>query len=193
LFFFSHLPQLQLSRGDEEAIYVWHRFSSFLFLSSIWFGAGKDDEWGLWWLLYIYLSSIGRSDLGSVRLVEAALRLWNKGLQLLLHCTGDSSGASDELLRYEHPRSGALVLAPDLVGFFCPFLVFVVVARLFGDGLGRYVYQLEVKSGWSSVPTCFCGSVPLQGDLSSSELGFLSFFEASDSSLPGDAILRPGR
>lgn len=91
--------------------------------------------------------------------MEAALRLWNKGLQLL-HCAGESSGASDELLRYEHPGSGALVLAPDLVGFFCPFLVFVVDARFFGDGLGRYVYQLEVKSGWSSVPTCFGGCSP---------------------------------
>jgi hypothetical protein len=63
------------------------------------------------------------------------------------------------------------VLAPDLVGFFCPFLVFVVDARFFGDGLGRYVYQLEVKSGWSTVPTCFGGSVPLQGDLSSGTKG----------------------
>jgi hypothetical protein len=84
------------------------------------------------------------------------------------------------------------VLASDLVGFFCPFVVFVVDARFFGDGLGRYVYQLEVKSGWSSVSTCFGGSVPLQGDLSSGELGFWSFFEASDSSLRGDAILRSG-
>jgi hypothetical protein len=50
-----------------------------------------------------------------------------------------------------------------------------------------------VKSGWSSVLTCFDGSVPLQGDLSSDKLGFRSFFEASDSSLPGDAILRSGR
>jgi hypothetical protein len=55
-----------------------------------------------------------------------------------------------------------------------------------------------VKSGWSSVPTCFGGSVPLQGDLSSDKLGFLSIFEASNSLLPGDAmvnghLLQPGR
>jgi hypothetical protein len=68
--FFSLLPQLQLSRGDEEAIYVRHRFPSFLFLFGGWFGAGKDDEWGLWWPLYIYLSSIGRSDLGGAATVE---------------------------------------------------------------------------------------------------------------------------
>jgi hypothetical protein len=72
--------------------------------------------------------------------VEAALRLWNKGLQLLLRCIGESSGASDELLRCEHPESGVLVLASDLVGFCCPFLVFIVDARFFGDDLGRYVY-----------------------------------------------------
>jgi hypothetical protein len=28
-----------------------------------------------------------------------------------------------------------------------------------------------VKSGWSTVPTCFGGSVPLQGDLSSGTKG----------------------
>ncbi|CAD6270828.1 unnamed protein product [Miscanthus lutarioriparius] len=128
---------LQLSGGDKGAICVRHRFPSFLFLSGGRIGAGGDGEWGLRWPLYIYLSSIGRLDLGSVCWVEVALRLWNKGLRLLLHCASESSSASDELLRCEHPGSGVLVLAPDLVGFFCPFLVFVIDARFFGDDLGR--------------------------------------------------------
>ena len=75
------------------------------------------------------------------------------------------------------------------LGSFVPSFIFVVDARFFGDDLGRYVYQHEVKLGWSSVPTCFGGSIPLQGDSSSSKLGFLSIFEASDSSLPGDAMV----
>lgn len=59
-------------------------------------------------------------------------------------------------------------------------------------------YQLGLKSGWSSIPTSFGGSVPLQGELSSGKLGFLSVFEASDSLLLGDAVvgghlLWPGR
>ena len=59
-------------------------------------------------------------------------------------------------------------------------------------------YQHKVKSGWSSVFIYFGDSVPLQGDLSSDELSFLSVFEASDFLFLGDAMvndhpLRPGR
>jgi hypothetical protein len=67
------------------------------------------------------------------------------------------------------------------------------------DGcLVRSVYQHEVKSGWSSVPTCFGGLVPLQGASSSGDLGTLAVLEASDSSSFGDVMadghfLQPGR
>jgi hypothetical protein len=66
------------------------------------------------------------------------------------------------------------------------------------DCLVRSVYQHEVKSGWSSVPTCFGGLVPLQGASSSGDLGTLAVLEASDSSSFGDVMadghfLQPGR
>jgi hypothetical protein len=62
----------------------------------------------------------------------------------------------------------------------------------------RSVYQHEVKSGWSSVPTCFGGLVPLQGASSSGNSETLAVFEASDFSSSGDVMadghfLQPGR
>jgi hypothetical protein len=57
------------------------------------------------------------------------------------------------------------------------------------DGcLVRSVYQHEVKSGWSSVPTCFGGLVLLQGALLSGESGILAVLEASYSSSSGDVM-----
>jgi hypothetical protein len=53
------------------------------------------------------------------------------------------------------------------------------------DCLVRLVSQDE-ESGWFMAPTCLGGSVPLRGDSSSGELGFLA--EASDSWVLGDVI-----
>ena len=50
------------------------------------------------------------------------------------------------------------------------------------------MYQHEAKSGWLLDPT-FGGSVPLRGSSSPGDTGFLGFLEASDPSLPVDAMV----
>jgi len=51
-----------------------------------------------------------------------------------------------------------------------------------------FMYQHEAKSGWLLDPT-FGGSIPLQGSSSPSDAGFLEDLEASDPSLPVDAMV----
>ena len=50
------------------------------------------------------------------------------------------------------------------------------------------MYQYEEKSGWLLDPT-FGGSVPLRGSSSLGDTGFLEVLEASDPSLPVDAMV----
>ncbi|KAJ1286948.1 hypothetical protein BS78_03G391700 [Paspalum vaginatum] len=56
----------------------------------------------------------------------------------------------------------------------CPFLVFVGVIE---------------ESGWSLIPTCFGGFLPLRVVPSSGEPGLLLVFEALDPLSPGDAMV----
>ena len=51
-----------------------------------------------------------------------------------------------------------------------------------------FMYQHEAKSGWLLDPT-FGGSVPLRGSSSPGDTGFLEVLEASDPSLPVDAMV----
>ncbi|KAJ1277629.1 hypothetical protein BS78_04G018200, partial [Paspalum vaginatum] len=53
---------------------------------------------------------------------------------------------------------------------------------------GRYIYQPIEESGWSLVPTCFGGFLPLRVVPSSGEPGLLLVFEAPDPLSPGDAM-----
>ncbi|KAJ1257053.1 hypothetical protein BS78_K229900 [Paspalum vaginatum] len=62
---------------------------------------------------------------------------------------------------------------------------------------GRYIYQLIEESGWSLVPTCFGGFLPLWVVPSSGEPGLMLVFEAPDPLSPGDSMagghLQPAR
>ena len=69
---------------------------------------------------------------------------------------------------------------------FCYSLVFIAV--LTTADLWSFIYQHEEKSGWLLDPT-FGGSVPLRGSSSPGDTGFLGFLEASDPSLPVDAMV----
>jgi hypothetical protein len=122
--------------------------------------------------------------------VEAALRPWNKLLQVLLRLASACSGASKELQRYELAGSGDLAV-PDLVGFSSfPSLVSVGICTdvgFSGESLGRYVYRAE-KSGWLLFPTCSGGLVPLWVVSSSGEPGLLAVLKVPDSLSPVDVM-----
>jgi hypothetical protein len=54
-------------------------------------------------------------------------------------------------------------------------------------------FKHEVKSGWSSVPTCFGGPIPFQGTSSSGDSGILAILEASDDVMADGHFLQLGR
>ncbi|KAJ1289312.1 hypothetical protein BS78_02G154600, partial [Paspalum vaginatum] len=59
------------------------------------------------------------------------------------------------------------------------------------------LWEVIEESGWSLVPTCFGGFLPLRVVPSSGELGLLLVFKAPDPLSPGDAMagghLQPAR
>lgn len=69
-------------------------------------------------------------------------------------------------------------------------LVFVGGVVLSGVDLRSFLYQYEVKSGWFLDPTNFGGSVPLHGESSSNDVGWLPVLVVPNSSMPSDAMVK---